>query len=354
MADKAKSSSTVQQKLLLSLLLIVIFALGGTTIILWKKVHDLTAQEVSYDADKSTLLQKERHVLQQHQQQLTDFDARLKAITHQVSTQAGPTPWTNASHFVEMASYQLNYLHNAQGGIEWLTQAKQSLAGLNDDKTAAIARRIDQEINALENHSSWQIDQLLVQLQQADQLISQLHQLTQPQPEVSKPSDDNDLEQVDSSDTSPSGKLKQFAERTQRYLRQLVVIENHAPAAELSPMTSRQHQRLVRYLRANIQQAQWAVMYQQPKFYQSNIRSIQRMLRKIYNADNPQVQQLQSLLAQLDTADITPSHIELNDILSKLHQAQRAANKAALPPADSKPTADSTSQPKLPSTSGVI
>jgi uroporphyrin-III C-methyltransferase len=294
---------------IIAVLLAVILGLFAANT--WTRLHHLKTEARL----RSELIRKNTHEtvnqLQSQQQQLkTRVDQlqnklNLIASTNQLNQQAV----REAGYFVHMANLHLMISHDITTAINLLQLAIQQL----DRSSTAIAlhlkRFIAKDISHLEKSRTFDIAQLLAQLNQLNNSIQQLPAFPTKSLITSTPE----------KATTPSWRKKLGA--SLQGLKQLIIIRhNQQPIKPL--LSPEQLQFLKQNIQLKIAAAEWAVLHQNTLVYQQSLKIIRQWLNENYSNQAAAADPLKTI----DTLRA----ININPVLPDLTSTLSAFNTTAL------------------------
>ncbi|KTD71417.1 uroporphyrinogen-III C-methyltransferase [Legionella tucsonensis] len=226
-----------------------------------------------------------------------------------------------ARYYLELAQINAHWSNEMDSTITLLEQADKLLKQLNSPKILGIRQAIAKDIAQTQALPSVDVAGLLSQLDAAQ---SSINDLSIPLP-ISK--------NVTSAEntTPPANNLPTWRARLQNsmnVLEKLVVIRRHNQ--EIKPLISPAFEALLKEkLRLNLQEAQWAILNNEPFVFQLVLKQAIDSLKMNFNANAPNTAALIKKLTELQQTNITQKRPRMGSALSMLNELIDAKKTSA-------------------------
>ncbi|HHF7366992.1 TPA: uroporphyrinogen-III C-methyltransferase [Legionella bozemanae] len=329
---KPKSNSPVcKNKYLIFVLscIVAFVALGiaAYTFFLNKQLHDqLSEVQNNFSTHLQQLEQKQDQVqelinaktnnAEELQKQLqTKFENLSKQLQNAMNQQFYQNQdWLllKARYYLELAQINAHWSNGADSTIALLRQADQLLKQLNGPKILDIRQAVAKDIAQTQALPSVDIAGLLSQLDAAQ---SSINDLGVPLPVSEKVTSTENT-------TSPANNSPTWRTRLQNsmnVLEKLVVIRRHEQ--EIKPLISPAFEAILKEkLRLNLQEAQWAILNNEPFVYQLVLKQAIDSLKTNFNANTPNTAALIKKLTELQQTNITQKRPRIGSALPMLNE----------------------------------
>ncbi|PWY54725.1 hypothetical protein DGG96_15790 [Legionella qingyii] len=309
-----------------------IFALGGLGVAAYtlSKNNQLQNQLSKAQNTFSTQLQQLEQSQDQVQEQInvrankaeetqTQLQAKFENLNKQIQNAMQQKFYQNqdwlllkARYYLELAQINAHWSNEIDSTIALLEQADQLLNQLNDPKILNIRQAIAKDIAQIQALPSVDIAGLLSQLDAAQNSINDL---SIPLP-VSGNTPPKEKTTVPANDSS-TWKIR--LQSSMNVLEKLVVIRRHDQGIE--PLMSPLFEALVKEkLRLNFQEAQWAVLNNEPFVYQLVLNQAISSLKTNFNENKPSTATLIRKLTELQQTNITRKRPAMGSALPMLNE----------------------------------
>ncbi|WP_242605241.1 uroporphyrinogen-III C-methyltransferase [Fluoribacter gormanii] len=215
-------------------------------------------------------------------------------------------------YYLELAQINAHWSNETDSTIALLEQADQLLKQLNDPKILNIRQAIAKDIAQIQTLPSVDIAGLLSQLDAAQNSINDLS-IPLPMSGNTPPKENT----IPSSNDSSSWKVR--LQSSMNVLEKLVVIRRHDQGIE--PLMSPLFEALLKEkLRLNFQEAQWAVLNNEPFVYQLALKQAISSLKMNFNENIPSTAALIKKLTELQQKNITRKKPAMGSALPMLNE----------------------------------
>jgi uroporphyrin-3 C-methyltransferase len=240
----------------------------------------------------------------QMQQSQNNVQKKIEALNKQLETAMSQQLYQNqdwlllkARYYIELAQINTHWSDNYNATITLLQQADKLLAQLNAPKVFEIRQALAKEMAQLKASPTLDIAGLLSELDAAQISVSALT--------IQLPMDTNQSV-TEIKNTSPAN-LSSWHARFQEsinLLEKLVVIRRHDE--EIKPLLSPLFESILREsIRLNLQEAQWAILNNNPQVYQLALKQAIINLTRTFNKKNQDVTALLHQLNELQQTKLT-------------------------------------------------
>lgn len=329
---KPKSNSPVcKNKYLIFVLscIIAFVALGiaAYTFFLNKQLHDQLSEvqnnfsthlqqlEQKQDQAQELINAKTNNAEELQKQLQTKFENLSKQLQNAMNQQFYQNQdWLllKARYYLELAQINAHWSNGADSTIALLRQADQLLKQLNGPKILDIRQAVAKDIAQTQALPSVDIAGLLSQLDAAQ---SSINDLGVPLPVSEKVTSTENT-------TSPANNSPTWRTRLQNsmnVLEKLVVIRRHE--REIKPLISPAFEAILKEkLRLNLQEAQWAILNNEPFVYQLVLKQAIDSLKTNFNANTPNTAALIKKLTELQQTNITQKKPHIGSALPMLNE----------------------------------
>lgn len=329
---KPKSNSPVcKNKYLIFVLscIIAFVALGiaAYTFFLNKQLHDQLSEvqnnfsthlqqlEQKQDQAQELINAKTNNAEELQKQLQTKFENLSKQLQNAMNQQFYQNQdWLllKARYYLELAQINAHWSNGADSTIALLRQADQLLKQLNGPKILDIRQAVAKDIAQTQALPSVDIAGLLSQLDAAQ---SSINDLGVPLPVSEKVTSTENT-------TSPANNSPTWRTRLQNsmnVLEKLVVIRRHEQ--EIKPLISPAFEAILKEkLRLNLQEAQWAILNNEPFVYQLVLKQAIDSLKTNFNANTPNTAALIKKLTELQQTNITQKKPRIGSALPMLNE----------------------------------
>lgn len=226
-----------------------------------------------------------------------------------------------ARYYLELAQINAHWSNEMDSTITLLEQADRLLKQLNSPKILGIRQAIAKDIAQTQALPSVDVAGLLSQLDAAQSSINDLS--------IPLPISENVASAENT--TPPANNLPTWRARLQNsmnILEKLVVIRRHNQ--EIKPLISPAFEALLKEkLRLNLQEAQWAILNNEPFVFQLVLKQAIDSLKMNFNANAPNTAALIKKLTELQQTNITQKRPRMGSALSMLNELIDAKKTSA-------------------------
>ncbi|HAU1182312.1 TPA: hypothetical protein JBI17_06110 [Legionella pneumophila] len=258
---------------------------------------NLTDELERIKAEQNTvqkLLNNNTNHLQQIQSDLTSkmdsLNKELQTAMKQKLYQNNDWLLLKARYYLELAQINVHWSDNFNTSVALLQQADALLKGMNIPKIFTIRQTIAKEIAQLKSISVVDITGILSKLDAAQAAINNLSiQSVVDQQEV--------LNHITKSEESGKTGWRNRLQDSVNFLEKLVVIRRHNE--NIQPLISPLYESAIKEnIRLNLQEAQWAILNNNPAVYQFALNQAIANLKRVFNDSS---QNTDALIKQLST-----------------------------------------------------
>ncbi|HRD69160.1 MAG TPA: uroporphyrinogen-III C-methyltransferase [Legionella sp.] len=265
------------------------------------------AQE-QIDAKEENIQQAQQELQNKMDNVTTQLD---KAMTQRLYQNEG---WLllKARYYMELAQINTHWSDNYSATIALLEQSDKLLTQLNDPKVFTVRQAIAQEIAQLKVAPSLDIAGLLSQLDAAQTSVDSLTLQT--------PHSGNNDQSVEQTTTSPNNTTwrTRFNESVS-LLEKMVVIRRNDD--DIKPLISPLMESVLKdSIRLNLQEAQWAILNNNPLVYELTLKQAIRTLNRGFNEDSPNTTVLLKKLNELQAINLKMEKPKIGTALPLLNQ----------------------------------
>ncbi|HAT1922954.1 TPA: hypothetical protein JAZ42_08790 [Legionella pneumophila] len=264
----------------------------------------LTEELSRIKADQNTvqkLIDNNANNLQQIQSDLTSkmdsLNKELQTAMKQKLYQNNDWLLLKARYYLELAQINVHWSDNFNTSVALLQQADALLKGMNIPKIFTIRQTIAKEIAQLKSISVVDITGILSQLDAAQAAINNLSiQSVVDQQEV--------LNHITKSDESGKTGWRNRLQDSVNFLEKLVVIRRHNE--NIQPLISPLYESTIKEnIRLNLQEAQWAILNNNPTIYQFALNQAIANLKRVFNESSHNTAVLIKQLSTLQNVKLT-------------------------------------------------
>ncbi|HAT8668324.1 uroporphyrinogen-III C-methyltransferase [Legionella pneumophila] len=233
-----------------------------------------------------------------HLQQIqSDLTSKMDSLNKELQTAMKQKLYQNndwlllkARYYLELAQINVHWSDNFNTSVALLQQADALLKGMNIPKIFTIRQIIAKEIAQLKSISVVDITGILSQLDAAQAAINNLSiQSVVDQQEV--------LNHITKSEESGKIGWRNRLQDSVNFLEKLVVIRRHNE--NIQPLISPLYESAIKEnIRLNLQEAQWAILNNNPAVYQFALNQAIANLKRVFNESS---QNTDALIKQLST-----------------------------------------------------
>lgn len=259
-----------------------------------KKLTDELGRIKAEQNTVQKLLDNNANHLQQIQSDLTSkmdsLNKELQTAMKQKLYQNNDWLLLKARYYLELAQINVHWSDNFNTSVALLQQADALLKGMNIPKIFTIRQIIAKEIAQLKSISVVDITGILSQLDAAQAAINNLSiQSVVDQQEV--------LNHITKSEESGKTGWRNRLQDSVNFLEKLVVIRRHNE--NIQPLISPLYESAIKEnIRLNLQEAQWAILNNNPAVYQFALNQAIANLKRVFNESS---QNTDALIKQLST-----------------------------------------------------
>ncbi|HAT1940671.1 uroporphyrinogen-III C-methyltransferase [Legionella pneumophila] len=258
---------------------------------------NLTDELERIKAEQNTvqkLLDNNANHLQQIQSDLTSkidsLNKELQTAMKQKLYQNNDWLLLKARYYLELAQINVHWSDNFNTSVALLQQADALLKGMNIPKIFTIRQTIAKEIAQLKSISVVDITGILSQLDAAQAAINN--------PSIQSVVDQQEvLNHITKSEESGKTGWRNRLQDSVSFLEKLVVIRRHNE--NIQPLISPLYESAIKEnIRLNLQEAQWAILNNNPAVYQFALNQAIANLKRVFNDSS---QNTDALIKQLST-----------------------------------------------------
>ncbi|HHT9951744.1 TPA: uroporphyrinogen-III C-methyltransferase [Legionella pneumophila] len=259
-----------------------------------KKLTDELGRIKAKQNTVQKLLDNNANHLQQIQSDLTSkmdgLNKELQTAMKQKMYQNNDWLLLKARYYLELAQINVHWSDNFNTSVALLQQADELLKGMNIPKIFTIRQTIAKEIAQLKSISVVDITGILSQLDAAQAAINNLSiQSVVDQQEV--------LNHITKPEESGKTGWRNRLQDSVNFLEKLVVIRRHNE--NIQPLISPLYESAIKEnIRLNLQEAQWAILNNNPAVYQFALNQAIANLKRVFNESS---QNTDALIKQLST-----------------------------------------------------
>lgn len=266
-----------------------------------KKLTDELGRIKAEQNTVQKLLDNNANHLQQIQSDLTNkmdsLNKELQTAMKQKLYQNNDWLLLKARYYLELAQINVHWSDNFNTSVALLQQADDLLKGMNIPKIFTIRQTIAKEIAQLKSISVVDITGILSQLDAAQTAINNLSiQSVVAQQEV--------LNHIANSEESGKTGWRSRLQDSVRFLEKLVIIRRHNE--NIQPLISPLYESAIKEnIRLNLQEAQWAILNNNPAVYQFALNQAIANLKRVFNESSHNTAILIKQLSTLQNVKLT-------------------------------------------------
>ncbi|WBV66045.1 uroporphyrinogen-III C-methyltransferase [Legionella pneumophila] len=240
-----------------------------------------------------------------HLQQIqSDLTSKMDSLNKELQTAMKQKLYQNndwlllkARYYLELAQINVHWSDNFNTSVALLQQADALLKGMNIPKIFTIRQTIAKEIAQLKSISVVDITGILSQLDAAQAAINNLSiQSVVDQQEV--------LNHITKSEESGKTGWRNRLQDSVNFLEKLVVIRRHNE--NIQPLISPLYKSAIKEnIRLNLQEAQWAILNNNPAVYQFALNQAIANLKRVFNESSQNTDVLIKQLSTLQNVKLT-------------------------------------------------
>ncbi|CAM2805663.1 uroporphyrinogen III methylase HemX [Legionella steigerwaltii] len=216
-----------------------------------------------------------------------------------------------ARYYLELAQINAHWSNGVDSTIALLEQTDQLLKQLNDPKILNIRQAIAKDIAQMQALPSVDIAGLLSQLDAAQNSVNDLS--------IPLPISGNTPATENVTTTPNNSSWRSRLQSSMNVLEKLVVIRRHDQ--EIKPLMSPLFEALLKEkLHLNLQEAQWAVLNNEPFVYQLVLKQAINNLKMNFNQNTPSTAALIKKLTELQQMNVTQKRPTLGSALPMLNE----------------------------------
>jgi uroporphyrin-III C-methyltransferase len=189
----------------------------------------------------------------------------------------------------------LQFENNIPQAIVLLQNADGYLSGLSDDRLRPVRKALAADVAALQAVPQIDVVGIYMRLVALNDQIKQLPLPNKPQ--------QTDVVQAPSNENLPW--WKRGLRQTEQALKQIVVIRYNAQDT-LPFITPEQQNFLILNLHAEMENAIWGLLHQQPEIYRTSLTQAKNWIIQYGQSDSPMTKSLITNLTQLEQMNIKP------------------------------------------------
>ncbi|WP_454782785.1 uroporphyrinogen-III C-methyltransferase [Legionella sp. WA2022007384] len=276
------------------------------------QLQQLEQSQVQAEEHTNTRENKTEEIQTQWQAKFENLSKQIQNAMQQKFYQNQDWLLLKARYYLELAQINAHWSNESDATIALLEQSDQLLKQLNDPKILNIRQAIAKDIAQIQALPTVDIAGLLSQLDAAQNSINDLS--------IPLPIKGNTSSSENS--TPPSNDSSSWKVRLQgslNALEKLVVIRRHDQGIE--PLVSPLFEALLKEkLRLNLQEAQWAVLNNEPFVYQLVLKQAINSLKMHFNENMPNTAALIKKLTELQQKNVTQKRPAMGSALPMLNE----------------------------------
>ncbi|MGJ8515379.1 uroporphyrinogen-III C-methyltransferase [Carnimonas bestiolae] len=290
------------------------------------RVDQLSQQVKSLSGEGQQRIQQ---ALSDSQQSTDSLDQRLgeneQTIKHVLDElnrhqQTDSREWTYAEveYLLRIANQRLGLERDIDGAQKLLHTADERLASTGNPAFVPVRRAISDELSELDSVANVDREGIYLQLASAQQQFDKLP-LAQ---------DTEALKAKAESSDEFSGNWRQQLGRLGDQLKDLVTVRHHDQPLE-ALITPQQEGYLRENVRLQLEQAQLALLRQDPKIFKSSLEQAASLVDKYYRSDDSGVQKALQHLKELSEVQVRPDIPDISGSLEQLRETLSRRSSAA-------------------------
>ncbi|MEN9916157.1 MAG: uroporphyrin-III C-methyltransferase [Pseudomonadota bacterium] len=287
---------------------------------------------------------KNRERLNEYQNQLTSLQTQISQnlandknrqqqilqlqnfIEQKLSSNDNAILLANVNQLVQLAQYNLVYFHDADNALSALTLADQQLSTIvsPDIQLENLHQLLTQYVTHLKALPHIDLTIILAQLQSLKLQITQLPLLASSN-SLKPPT--HEAATTNLQDNKWTRALKNSLDS----FRKLIIIRRlNKPIEPLLPETEQKY--LQHNLLLLLQQAQWALIHNEPTIYQSSLQEIQENLKDHFATNSLNTQTILQNITQLQQVNLQASTLDLKPLLEAISIMKKTSSNTNATP----------------------
>jgi len=306
--------------LLLWFILLLIVAAGG--FYGWQQLQTLQARLAKNEQMLKQIPALQQNLINQFQtstqntaQQMQLLQSNIARLNNLVTGNENDWQLIETWHLLQLASLSLDFEKNIPATLSLLQLANQRLYLISDPNLNTVRQLLVNDITSLRAIKPVDVSGIYMQLQS---LRTQVLQMPLVNKQYHSNAQRNLLAQQVTNSTSYWGKTVNILGQA---LSQVLIIRHRT--APLEPLLAPDQEVILKQnLYWLFEQAQWAVLHQQPQVYQSSLQQLSQLITQYFQL-NTQVNIVLQTLTQLQQIDINPALPNLNNLLDELDKYKK-------------------------------
>lgn len=262
------------------------------------------------------------------QTQVQELSKNLHTAMQQRLYQKQDWVLLKARYYLELAQINGHWSDDQQATIALLQQADALLTTVSNQQLFAVRQAIAREITQLQARPKIDTAGLLSQLDAAQNIVSDLP--------IKQAFNQSAAADTNSIDNTSSSTWQEKLHDSMNLLEKLVVIRHHDE--EMNSLLSPIHQAVLREsIRLNLQEAQWAILQNNPQVYQLALVQAIKDVKRTFDESAESTQALVKKLQDLSQEKlVTPKPVieESLPLLNQLIESNSQTTKAAVSEGD--------------------
>lgn len=256
------------------------------------KTNQVKAQE-QVDAKADSIQQSQNEL----QEKFATLHQQLQTAMNQQLYQNQDWLLLKARYYLELAQINGYWTDNIKTTVALLEQADALLKQLNDPKIFDIRQAIAKEVAVLKGTEVLDVTGLLSRLDAAQTSVSNLTVQSPASPS-------ENATPTDSANDAKTNAWRAHLQESMHLLKQIVVVRREDE--NIKPLMSPLFESILREsIRMNIQEAEWAVLNNNPAVYELALKQATINLKRTFKADEPNTAALISQLTELQAIQLT-------------------------------------------------
>ena len=271
-------------------------------------IDELKQQQSDTQTNLATIKAATSRTYSNLQSQMQKINNDLQTALQQHLDQKQDWLLLKARYYLELAQINAHWSEDQQVTISLLQQADDVLRTIPDEKLFTVRQAIAQEITQLQGHAKIDIAGLLSQLDAAQNVTANLP--------IKQPHSAQTINNETPKNLSP---WRQKLQESLNVLEKLVVVRRNEE--DIQPLISPLHQTLLRdSIRLNLQQAQWAILQNNPKIYDLSLTQALQTIKRSFDESEQSTQALIQQLQTLQQEKLVAAKPTIGQSLSLLNQ----------------------------------
>jgi uroporphyrin-III C-methyltransferase len=296
----------------IGLLLITWLCLSLGLTFFWKKNHDVLS-EISLQLMQT---QKQLAETQSKYQELEKNTIQIRTlIQNKLPLDTNLSQLIEAKQLIQLANYNLIYLHDPSNALSALTLADKQLVSLSNNTPISlneIRNLLAQNITNLNTLPPLDLNYILIQLHALQRQVKQLPLLSS--------SLANSKEEIDRKPQVPFTSEKNWLDMLKasaHSFQELIVIRHlDKPVKPLLPELQQQY--LQYNLQLLLQQTQWALLHHQQAVYHTSLQQAKKAIQQYFSENAPITQAMIQNLNELEKINLQPTLPDLTPTLKAM------------------------------------